>query len=160
MHALARSGRGRPLPPGLLVAALASLLALVAACGGAGATPTPSLGPVELNGTSWRLLGYLSPTGTHYTVPAAVTPSAEFKDGQFSAQTGCNTANGPYTQDGTSIAIGPIASTKMACQEPMAGVETAYLAALAVVDTATGNDSTLLLRQSDGFTALEFVRAN
>lgn len=150
----------RPSPVRLLVV-LASLLALVAACGGASATPTPSLGPIELDGTSWRLISYLSPDGTNYTVPSSVTPSLDFKDGQISAATaGCNTATGPYTQDGTAIAIGPIASTKMACAEPMNTVEVAYLQALSVVDTATGNATTLLLRKADGFTALELVRAN
>ena len=150
--------RGRPLAR-LLFTVLA-LVALVAACGGASATPAASLGPIELNGTSWRLISYLSPTGTNFTVPAAVTPGATFKDGQWTGDTGCNQASGAYTQDGTSIAIGPITSTKKACQEPMATVETAYLAAIAVVDTAVGNDSTLILKKSDGFTTLQFVRAS
>jgi heat shock protein HslJ len=141
------------------VVAVVALATALAGCG-ASATPSASLGPIELNGTNWLLVSYLSPTGTSYTVPSAVTPGATFQDGQFSANTGCNTAGGPYTQDGTSIAIGPVSSTKMACQEPMATVELAYLAAISVVDTAVGNDKTLILRQSDGFTALEFVRGN
>ena len=112
-------------------------------------------------GTNWRLIGYLSPTGTHFTVPAAVTPGATFADGQFQGDTGCNTASGPFTQNGTAISIGPLASTKKACQEPMETVETAYLAAISVVDTAVGNATTLLMKSSTaGFTALEFVRAN
>jgi heat shock protein HslJ len=139
--------------------AAAAVAMLVVACGSS-ATPTASLGPIQLEGTSWRLIGYLSPTGTHFTVPAAVTPGATFSNGQFQAQTGCNAANGPYTLNGTSIKIGPISATQKACVEPMATVELAYLAAISVVDTATGNDTTLLLRQSNGFTALEFVRAN
>ncbi len=160
MQPVTRPGRHRRRPLARLLVTVLALVALVAACGGANATPSPSLGPINLDGTSWRLIGYLSPTGTHFTVPAAVTPGAMFSGGQLKAQTGCNDANGPYTQDGTSIAIGPISSTRKACQDPIATVETAYLAALSVVDTAVGNDSTLLLRQSSGFTALEFVRAN
>ena len=110
---------------------------------------------------SWLLLKYLSPTGTSFTVPSAVTPIATFQGGQFTGTTsGCNTANGPYTQDGTSIAIGPVASTKLACQEPMATVEAAYLQAISVVDTAVGNADRLMLRKADGFTALEFVRGS
>jgi heat shock protein HslJ len=154
----ARSARRRG-PAQLLFIVLASI-ALVGACAGTSATPAASLGPIELNGTSWRLIGYLSPTGTHFTVPAAVTPGATFKDGQLEATTGCNTASGPFTQDGTTIAIGPLASTKQACQDPMATIETAYLHALDTVDTAVGNDTTLLLKESTGFTALEFVRAS
>ena len=106
---------------------------LVGACGGASATPAASLGPIELEGTKWLLISYLSPTGTSFTVPSAVTPIATFEGGQFTGTTsGCNTANGPYTQDGTSIAIGPVATTRLACQEPMATVEAAYLQAISV----------------------------
>jgi heat shock protein HslJ len=159
MQSVPRRGTVRRPSLARTLFAAATVAMLVVACGSS-ATPTASLGPIQLEGTSWRLLGYLSPTGTHFTVPAAVTPGATFSNGQFQGQTGCNDANGPYTLNGTAIKIGPISSTKKACQEPMAGVEVAYLAALEVVDTATGNDTTLLLKQSDGFTALEFVRAN
>ncbi len=160
MQPITRTGRGRRRPIARVLFTVLALVALVAACGGASATPAASLGPIELNGTSWRLISYLSPTGTNFTVPAAVTPGATFKDGQWTGATGCNQAQGAYTQDGTSIAIGPVSSTKQACPEPMATVETAYLAAIAVVDTAVGNDSTLILKKSDGFTTLEFVRSN
>ena len=154
--------RRRRRPLGRLLATLVAVIALGTAAAGCGASATPSqsLGPIELNNTNWLLISYLSPTGTSFTVPSAVTPGAQFKDGQWSATTGCNSANGPYTQDGTSIAIGPITSTKQACEEPMATVELAYLQAISVVDTAVGNDKTLILKQSDGFTALEFVRQN
>jgi heat shock protein HslJ len=160
MQPSTRPGRDGRRPLARVLFTILALVALVAACGGASATPAPSLGPIDLNGTSWRLIGYLSPTGTHFTVPAAVTPGATFKDGQWTGDTGCNQASGAFTQDGTSIAIGPITATKKACQDPMATVETAYLAAIATVDTAVGNQSTLLLKKSDGFTALEFVRSN
>ena len=160
MQPVTRTGRERHRPIAQVLFTVLALVALVAACGGASATPAASLGPIELNGTSWRLISYLSPTGTNFTVPAAVTPSATFKDGQFQANTGCNQASGPYTQDGTSIAIGPVTTTKQPCVEPMATVEAAYLAAIATVDTAVGNGGTLILKKSDGFTALEFVRAN
>jgi len=160
MDPVSHTGRVRRQPFARLLLVALSLVALVGACGGASATPKPSLGPIELNGTSWRLISYLSPDGTSYTVPAAVTPGASFANGQFQGDTGCNQASGPYTQDGTSIAIGPIAATKKACQEPMLTVETAYLAALDAVDIAVGNDSTLVMKSSKNFTTLEFVRAN
>jgi heat shock protein HslJ len=159
MESVTRGGRDRRRRLARVLFTVLALVALVAACGGASATPAASLGPIELEGTKWLLVSYLSPTGTNFTVPSSVTPTATFQGGQFTGVTaGCNTASGPYTQDGTSIAIGPISSTKLACPEPMATVEAAYLAALAVVDTAVGNGSTLVLKQSDGFTALQFVR--
>jgi heat shock protein HslJ len=160
MEPVTRTGRVRRVSLVRTLLALAALVVLVGACGAASSTPQPSLGPINLDGTHWRLISYLSPTGTNFTVPSAVTPGATFSGGQFTADTGCNQAQGPYTLNGTAIKIGPLAATQKACQDPIAAIETAYFAALAVVDTATGNDTRLLLRQSDGFTALEFVRAN
>jgi heat shock protein HslJ len=159
MQPIERIGRVRRRSLARALGGAILLVVLVAACGGAAATP--SLGPISnLDGTNWRLISYLSPTGTNFTVPAAVTPSATFSNGQLSANSGCNTASATYTLTGTTIKIGPLAATQKACQDPIATVETAYFAALSVVDTAVGNDSTLILKQSNGFTALQFVRAN
>jgi heat shock protein HslJ len=158
MQPIERTGRVRRRSLARALVGAIVLVVLVAAC--SSATPSPSLGQIDLDGTSWRLISYLSPTGTNFTVPAAVTPSASFANGQLSANSGCNTASAAYTLTGTAIKIGPLAATQKACQEPIASVETAYFAALSVVDTAVGNDTTLILKQSSGFTALEFVRAN
>jgi len=152
---------------------LAVLAILVAACGSSAATPTaapasaaPPAGPLELAGTSWRLTKYLSPDGAVFTVPAAVTPLAEFTADQMSGNTGCNTFNGPYTlgagnaTDGQALELGPLMSTQMACEEPMAGVEAAYLAALDVVDMAAVlQDGSLQLWDSGGKTTLVFTPA-
>jgi len=142
----------------LSLALVASLV--LGACGSAAATPTPTFGPVVLDGTSWVLISYMTPDGTNYTVPMSVSPTAKFSGGQFSGFAGCNTFNGPYTQDGETIAIGPLSGTKAACEPPLSVVEAAYVQALGAVNTAMAAGSTLRLVEQGGFSALEFVRAN
>ena len=154
-----RSGVARRLA--LAVAALAIALS-AAACGSSAATPSPvASGPLDLNGTSWLLLRYLSPDGTSATVPAAVTPIISFADGTASGSGGCNTFTAPYTLEGDQLEMGPLATTMIACEEPIAGVEAAYFAALDVVNRAAMLDSgELQLWDDTGKTTLAFVRGS
>jgi len=154
-----RSGPGRRVA--LAVVALAISLT-AAACGSSAATPSPlPSGPLDLNGTTWLLLKYLSPDGTSATVPAAVTPTLEFDDRTASGSGGCNTFSSPYTLVGDTLEMGPIATTQIACEEPILSVETAYFAALDVVDRAAILDNgELQLWDSGGKTTLGFVRGS
>jgi heat shock protein HslJ len=154
-----RSGVARRLA--LAVAALAIALT-TAACGTTAATPSPlPSGPLDLNGTTWLLLRYLSPDGTSATVPAAVTPTIAFADGTASGSGGCNTFTSPYTLDGDKLEMGPLATTMIACEEPILGVETAYFAALDVVNRAAILESgELQLWDDTGKTTLGFVRGS
>ena len=154
----------------LLLAATVVVALIAAACGpGAQATSVPAsaspsasaAGPLNLDGTSWRLSDYISPDGAHFTVPAAVTPLAEFKDGMMTGHSGCNTFSTTYTVEGDAIKLGPIVSTKMACAEPMASVENAYLAALGTVDkVAILDDGKLQLWDTAGKTTLAFLQGS
>ena len=145
----------------------AAVVATVAACSGGGATPAPSAsaaasasaGALELDGTSWLLTDYVSPDGAVFTVPAAVTPLLAFEGGNLTGNAGCNTFSSTYTVTGDVIEIGPIMSTKMACEEPMASVEGAYLAALESVDkVAILDDGKLQLWDDGGKTTLAFLK--
>jgi heat shock protein HslJ len=156
---MASATRPRPVVRSLFVLLALAASLVLAACGSASATPKPTFGPVTLEGTDWRLISYMSPTGTNYTVPMSVTPTAKFAGGQFSGFAGCNTFSGPFTQDGDTVKIGPLAGTQMACQEPLLGVELAYTQALAAVNTAAAAGDTMRLVEKGGFSALEFVRA-
>lgn len=149
--------------------ASAGAIALVAAACGGGATPSPSVapttaasaGPVNLDGTKWLLTDYLSPDGALFTVPAAITPIAEFSGGTMTGNAGCNTFTAPYSIDGDNITLGPVASTKMACEEPIATVENAYLAALGVVNkVAILDNGKLQLWDAGGKTTLAFLKGN
>ena len=99
------------------------------AASGAAATPGAAASggpPTELPGTSWVLQGISgAELGTG-------VPTIEFgTDGTVSGSAGCNTYNGTYTVDGSSITFGPLATTKMACPVADTAVETAFLAGLA-----------------------------
>jgi heat shock protein HslJ len=80
---------------------------------------------------SWTVTSYYS--GDAITSVAQGSEiTAEFsEDGQISGNATCNTYNGPYVIDGTSMKIGPLISTKMACaSDELSKQEADYLAAL------------------------------
>ena len=148
---------------------IAAVVATVAACSGGAATPSPSAsaaasasaGALELDGTSWLLTDYISPDGAVFTVPAAVTPLLTFEGGNLTGNAGCNTFSSTYTVTGDAIELGPIMSTKMACEEPMASVEGAYLAALESIDkVAILDDGKLQLWDDGGKTTLAFLKGS
>jgi heat shock protein HslJ len=146
----------------LVLVLLAAIALAVTACGSASPTPTPvPSGPLELAGTKWVLIKYLSPSGEIFTVPASVTPTAEFTADTMSGRSGCNTFTAGYTLDGDDFTLTGISSTLMACEEPMATVETAYLQALAVLDKAALlDDGNLQLWDAQGKTTLVYVKGS
>jgi len=146
----------------LVLVLFAAMALAVSACGSASPTPTPvPSGPLELAGTRWVLIKYLSPDGVAVTVPSSVTPTAEFTADTMSGRAGCNTFSAGYTVDGDTFTLTEVASTMMACEEPMASVETAYLTALAVLDKAALlDDGNLQLWDSGGKTTLVYVKGS
>ena len=164
-----RLSTGRGPRRALSLVFIAAVVATVAACSGGAATPAPSAsaaasasaGALELDGTSWLLTDYVSPDGAVFTVPAAVTPLLAFEGGNLTGNAGCNTFSSTYTVTGDVIEIGPIMSTKMACEEPMSSVEAAYLAALESVDkVAILDDGKLQLWDDGGKTTLAFLKGS
>lgn len=79
---------------------------------------------------SWTVLSYYS--GNAITsVLAGATLTAEFTESEISGNAGCNSYSGPYEVDGDAITIGPLASTRMACEsDELTKQEADYLAAL------------------------------
>jgi D-alanyl-D-alanine carboxypeptidase len=85
----------------------------------------------DLDGTSWQLVGY---NGLEEPVPADVTITAEFGDGQISGSAGCNTYSATVSAvEGdlpNLMAVGPIATTQKACEDTIMQQEQRYLARL------------------------------
>jgi heat shock protein HslJ len=73
---------------------------------------------------SWTLTGGIDLTG------AETLPTANLGDERVGGSTGCNRFNAPYEVEGDRLALGPIATTQIACAPPASDVERAYLAAL------------------------------
>ena len=152
-------GRLRGAPPALVLGLVISLLAV--ACGGSSATPSvaASGSGTGLDGT-WLLTTYVSVDGTSINVPAAVTPTIKFDGDSVSGQAGCNTFGAVATIDGNQIGFGQVQSTKIACANPGATVEAAYLQALNLATTYTVTGNQLVITNPKGKPSLTFVRGS
>jgi heat shock protein HslJ len=76
-------------------------------------------------------------------------------DGRLSGNAPCNQYSGDYTLEGTSISIGSIVRTRMAC--PNLDQEDAYLNALQEVTSYAIEDNILVLAGADGTALLGFA---
>ena len=127
-------------------AAAFALLPLLTACASAPSSGAPpSSSGADLQGITWVLttnLGGMADTG-----PAKAQIDIRFEAGQVSGSSGCNHYGGPYTLQGSSLSFGDLASTQMACPEPIMTIESRYLQMLAEVDRyeATADGETLTL---------------
>ena len=79
-------------------------------------------------------------------------------DGHLSGSTGCNSLFGDYQVAGTSIDIGPLGMTRMACaNDGLADQEARYLAALDGATSWTLDGQDLVLLGPDGATLMTLV---
>ncbi len=74
----------------------------------------------------------------------------QFKENDVAGHGGCNRFAGRYTFDGSSIKIGPLVSTKMACEPEVMDAERAWLQALQSARKADATPKTLLLKDQTG----------
>ena len=94
---------------------------------------------LELEGPTWILERTLLKTEI----------TAIFEDGKLTGSAGCNTYNGTYTitagAEENEIDIGPLATTRMACQERVMNQEARYLGALEEAETYVIEGTTLII---------------
>ena len=89
------------------------------------ATPAPTAS-FSLTGSEW-LLEDLAGAGVIDNIQATLTfPEA----GKVAGNGSCNRFFGPAEVTGDSLKLGPLASTRMMCPEPVSNQETKYMAAL------------------------------
>ena len=102
-------------------------LALAVIALGASVPAQAQGGGDPLAGTSWRLVE-LNGQPVIGTEPLTLNFGT---DGRVSGYGGCNQFSGEYRQNGASLRIGPLLSTRRACLEPALNTqETAYFQAL------------------------------
>jgi heat shock protein HslJ len=115
--------------------------------------------PVSLTGTEWTATGVNTGTDAVSSVVAGASVTATFgEDGTVSGSAGCNTFTGQYSAEDGVIEIGPLASTKKAC-EP-AEVMTQEAAFLAAMQNATAyaiDGDALELRDDSGALQVGFT---
>ena len=108
---------------------LVVLGSVLSACGGLGdASATPTGG---LEGTSWTLVEIDGREPAADSVPTL----AFDETGNVSGSAGCNTFMGTPTIEGSSISMGPLGTTQMACAGAAGVLETAFLAAMSEVQS-------------------------
>lgn len=117
----------------------------------------------ELAGTSWVVTAYNNGKQAVVSVLGGTNLTANFgTDSTVSGNAGCNNFSGGYQVESEStIQIGPLLSTMMACSDP-AGVmeqEMQYLAALQSVATYNMEGNSLEMRTADDALAVQFVQA-
>lgn len=82
------------------------------------------------------------------------------RDGRLTGHTSCNAMNASFTLQGTKLAIGPVATTRMACGELYREQEDRILTALELAASARVRDDGLLeIRDAEGRGLLRATRA-
>jgi heat shock protein HslJ len=123
---------------------LPALILLLAACGGSSS---------PLTGVTWKLVSYGTADESLAAVPDVETSLVFGEDGNAAGTMGCNQFNGAYEIRGDQITFGPMASTLMACEEPLMNQETAVLAILSDAATFKISGDTLTITAGDGSVA-------
>ncbi|MFI5198831.1 MAG: META domain-containing protein [Candidatus Limnocylindrales bacterium] len=107
---------------------------------------------------SWLVDSYATAPGSVSAVLPGSTLTAVFRLRSVAGSSGCNTYDGRYTTNGNVVAITQLATTRLACPEPVMGQETAFLAALQGVARIETRGPTLLLEDRNGGISVALVR--
>jgi heat shock protein HslJ len=106
--------------------------------------------PPRLEGVRWEVTGYNN--GRHAVVgPKLGTRlTLMFEDGQVSGSSGCNRFHGSFKVDGKMLAIGSLATTRMACEDAVMAQEQEFLRALQSAETWAIVRGMLDVHRADG----------
>ena len=101
----------------------------------------------------WNVTGYNTGTQAVTSPIAGTTLTATFTAaGEVGGNAGCNSYSGPYKLDGSSLTVGPLATTMKACDQAIMDQETQFLAALQTPTTVETTGATVTLRDASGAT--------
>jgi heat shock protein HslJ len=122
-------------------------------------TSAPAGGGGEVEGPEWVLdlddSTIDAPDGTSITLTVA--------EGQATGVAACNPYFGPFEVDGTTLTVGRLGSTQMACDPALLDADEAYLTALNASDTIEVTEDTLVLTGPEesrlSFTAVDRAQA-
>lgn len=106
---------------------------------------------VTLTGQEWSLTGL----GGAPIEPDRGITATFGDDGSVTGSGGCNRYMGPYTVDGESLSVGPLAATRMSCGITADDLESTYLGALEEASGFAISGSDLVISTSNDVT-LEF----
>jgi len=96
---------------------------------GGGDTPEANLPVSSATGIEFQVVSF-GPVGAEQPVLEGTTITAVFGETEVTGSAGCNTYSGAMTAVRDFFTVGPIVTTRMACEEATMQQEQAYLAAL------------------------------
>lgn len=116
-----------------------------------------------LEGPLWALIQYRNEAGELVATLPNTEVTAQFVAGMVNGSAGCNGYGGEYTQDGSALTIGSLASTLIACSEPegIMEQETAFMGlmeSVAAMEVTAAGDLHLL--DESGQTLLVFTASD
>lgn len=106
--------------------------------------------PPRLEGVAWEVTGYNN--GRHAVVSPKLDThlTVEFKGDQVSGSSGCNRFHGAFKTTGDTLSIGPLATTRMMCDEAVMTQEREFLTALETATTWQIARGVLDVHRADG----------
>jgi len=113
---------------------------------------------LALEGSAWKLTSIARPeTEAVSSTIAGTSVTLSLDAGLASGSGGCNRYHGPYETDASgSLSFGPLASSKMACEQAISVQEDVYLSTLGKVASYAIDGETLTLLNADGAMLLAF----
>jgi heat shock protein HslJ len=128
---------------------LMSLVVLLLTLGTVGCDENP-VGPTPIRNVTWKLESIERTGAATITVPNPEQFTVRFEDnGNLSVRADCNSCGGSYSLDGSSLSIGNVACTLIAC--PLPGLDTTFTQALSNVRSVTATEGHLTITGT-GFT--------
>jgi|RhiMethySRZTD1v2_1073278.scaffolds.fasta_scaffold07788_5 heat shock protein HslJ len=123
------------------------LLVLVLAVG-AVACDEDTLGPTPITNVTWKLETVTRVGSATITVPNPDQFTVRFEsNNNMAVRADCNSCSGRYSLDGTSVSIGSLACTLIACPTP--GVDQLFTAGLENARTATVSGNQMVMTGPD-----------
>jgi heat shock protein HslJ len=130
-----------------------NMLTIRDASGATQVIATPATAASGLGGSEWKVVNYNNGKQAVVTLIPGSDISLGFgADGEVVGSGGCNRYFGPYQSQDAMLQVGPLASTRMACEAPEGVMEqeTQYLIALQEAATYTIDGNTLTIRDEGG----------
>ena len=107
---------------------------------------------------NWEVQSFETAPGSQVAPLEGTTLTAVFGIASVGGEAGCNSYTGTYGTNGSFLRVGPLATTRMACEQPIMDQETAFLAALQGVAKIEQRADTLLLTDRNGNIKVALVR--
>ena len=107
--------------------------------------------PPRLEGIAWEVTGFNNGRQAVVSPLTGTTLTVSFQDGSVVGHAGCNSFRATYTREGTRLAVGPAATTRMRCDgEGVMEQERQFLAAIESATRWAIDRDMLDLHRADG----------